>query len=248
MLRVLILAGAAIVASGALVGGAHAKMVTYEVNGERFSYSTNNREQTLAARRHIEAAKAAAAAKAKADAERASNPLVAVFGSSTQREAAAAQATLAKTRPEAAAGAPSPAPIVSAAAPQQAPVQEATSTSTRRDQVTKRGPAPELAEERAPKEERVAKAAAAPAKPAQVKSVSFDAATGIKTTFMTDGSIHEEPFDGATLPTLAAEPAASKSLNAFVEQLRPVGHVETTGSTWSSAQPVDLLKRAPSRP
>ena len=81
-------------ASLAMLGGAQAKMVRYEINGQRYSYNTNNREQVEEARRRIAAANAAYAAWLKAQAERASNPLARVLGSPTQREATAAQARL----------------------------------------------------------------------------------------------------------------------------------------------------------
>src|SRR5215213_7494713 len=81
-------------ASFAMLGGAQAKMVRYEINGQRYSYNTNNREQVEEARRRIAAANAAYAAWLKVEAERASNPLARVLGSPTQREAAEAQARL----------------------------------------------------------------------------------------------------------------------------------------------------------
>ena len=86
--------GGSVVALGALLGAVEAKTVFYEINGQRYSYDTNNRQQTAAARTRIEAAKTAEAAKAQAAAERSSNPLVAIFGSQTQRGAEAAQAQL----------------------------------------------------------------------------------------------------------------------------------------------------------
>jgi hypothetical protein len=244
MLRVLPLAGAAAVALGALVSDAHAKMITYEVNGVRYAYSTNNREQTLAARRHIEAAKAATTAKAKADAERASNPLVAIFGSPVQREAAQARAALEQARPGSGTTGTGEVTTAARAAPPTSEEGVAKPTPLQSSRVAKQ---PEAKTE--PEGDQAqTKAAAAPAARPQVKSVSFDAASGIKTTFMTDGSVHEEPFDGTMLPSLAAETSAEKSLNAFVEQLRPVGHVETTGSTWTAANPESAFKPKPSRP
>src|SRR4051794_24345311 len=94
MTKVLMTLGASVVALGTLVGGVEAKTVFYEINGQRYSYDNNNRQQTASARKRIEAAKTAEAATAQAAAERASNPLVAVFGSQTQREAEVAQAQL----------------------------------------------------------------------------------------------------------------------------------------------------------
>jgi hypothetical protein len=84
-------------AMSAAAGTTQAKLVRYEIDGQRYSYSTNNIQQTREARRRIEAANAASAAKAQAEAERASNPIVKLFGSRAQREAAAAQARLEET-------------------------------------------------------------------------------------------------------------------------------------------------------
>src|SRR3954465_12652922 len=81
-------------ASLVMLGGPQAKMVRYEINGQRYSYNTNNREQVEEARRRIAAANAAYAAWLKGEAERASNPLARVLGSPTQREAAEAQTRL----------------------------------------------------------------------------------------------------------------------------------------------------------
>lgn len=87
-----VFAGVLAVAFGAALGGAEAKLVRYEIDGQRYSYSTNNRQQAREARQRIQAAKQAAASRAQADAERAANPLVGVFGSPTQASAAEAQA------------------------------------------------------------------------------------------------------------------------------------------------------------
>src|SRR5688572_32229459 len=81
-------------ASLAMLGGSQARMVRYEINGQRYSYNTNNRQQGEEARRRLAAANAAYAARLKAEAERRANPLVRVLGSQTQREAAEALARL----------------------------------------------------------------------------------------------------------------------------------------------------------
>jgi serine phosphatase RsbU (regulator of sigma subunit) len=78
-------------------GGAQAKLIRYEIDGKRYSYSSNNIQQTREARRRIEAASAATAAEARAEAERTGNPLVKIFGSRAQREAAAARTRLQET-------------------------------------------------------------------------------------------------------------------------------------------------------
>src|SRR3954471_7623518 len=114
--------GRAFICLGALTAAllaapeARAKMVYYEINGQRYSYSTNNRAQVKEARQRIDAANAAEAAKAKAQAERSANPLVAVFGSKAQNdakeaEARAQQALSGQARAEPAAG---PAPEAAA--------------------------------------------------------------------------------------------------------------------------------------
>ena len=71
-------------------------MVRYEVNGQRFLFSTKDRAQFELARQRINAANAAVAARAKANAELAANPLVRAFGSQSQNEAKAAEANLAR--------------------------------------------------------------------------------------------------------------------------------------------------------
>src|SRR3954469_16964598 len=71
---------------------AEAKLVRYEINGQRYSYSTNNRQQVHEARQRIQAIQQAAAVTGQADAARAANPLVRVFGSPTQTNATEAQA------------------------------------------------------------------------------------------------------------------------------------------------------------
>src|SRR5918911_2622081 len=84
--------GASAVALLAMAGAAEAKKVYYEIDGVRYSYSTNNHQQVREARARIEAANAADAAKAKAQAERAANPLAALFGSPAQTAAKEADA------------------------------------------------------------------------------------------------------------------------------------------------------------
>lgn len=88
MKRGSVFSGVLAVALGATLGSAEAKLVRYEINGQRYSYSTKNRQQVLEAQQRIQAA----TAKAQADAERSTNPLAGVFGSPTQANAAEAQA------------------------------------------------------------------------------------------------------------------------------------------------------------
>lgn len=265
-------------ALGVMIGAAEARKVSYEIDGQRFSYDTNDPEQVASARKRIEAANAADAAKAKADAERARNPLAAAFGSQAQREAAEAQARLQQVlteqaaadaalkrrraaqaaareeeerrKKEAAEARPAePAAKETASVDAEAPAPEADAKMPgaepeTRPAVAEQAP-PEVQQAEQPAAQPVQEADAATTEPvatggtaaSTIKSVSFDVASGIKTTIMTDGSIHEEPFDSSTLAKLDDDPEDAESLNAFVRQLRKAVSVETTGSTLSKATP-----------
>ena len=194
---------ASALALGAMVGAAQAKMVRYEINGQHYSYSTNNRQQTEEARQRISAANAADAARAKAEAERRTNPLASILGSPTQREAAAAQARLQQLLS-------SPgAPVAAAEKPTPPPAARTASAVERRDeQRTKVAARPERVE-RKPERPTARTAGATPAPKATgpatgrrdvpaaptVQSVHFDPDSGIKTVQMSDGTVHEESFE-----------------------------------------------------
>jgi hypothetical protein len=206
-------------ASLAMLGGAQAKMVRYEINGQRYSYNTNNRQQAEEARRRLAAANAAYAARLKAEAERASNPLAAVLGSPTQREAAEARARLRhvmSSPPPAEPGVGSETGRRAAAAERTRVVREpmprkegipgyvprAEPEPPGKPHMVAARPKSSAPVERAekPATPKSAKVAARP-KPTKatrepaVQSVHFDPDTGIKTTTMTDGTVHEEPFE-----------------------------------------------------
>jgi hypothetical protein len=205
-------------ASLVMLGGAQAKMVRYEINGQRYSYNTNNREQVEEARRRIAAANAAYAAWLKADAERASNPLARVLGSPTQREATAAQArlrhVLSSSLPAGPAAGSETGRLATAAertrvAREPTPRKEAIPGFVPRAEPEHPGkpkvaarPKPSALAVTAekPSTPKSAKVAARP-KPAQetresaIQSIHFDPDNGIKTTLMTDGTVHEEPFE-----------------------------------------------------
>ncbi|WP_114945079.1 hypothetical protein [Microvirga calopogonii] len=245
MNRTLILLGASIVTLGTISSGAEARLVRYEINGKHYSYSTNNRAQTAEARKRIAAAKAAEAAKAKAEAEKAKNPLVAAFGSATQKEATEAHERLQKIL-----SGPTEYMAVS-----QGP-RDRTSDSDKKPQdkqpsqasVAKPSQQP-IAVVRTPPRPILASASVAslviaepvdPHRRTKVKSVSFDIQTGIKTTIMIDGTIEEEPFDSSALTFLAPEPEKVNSLTAFVNQLRKMAPEDMTGSIRTSvAEPGD---------
>ena len=198
-----------------VIGGAQAKMVRYEINGQRYSYNTNNREQVEEARRRLAAANAAYAAWVKAEAERASNPLTRVLGSPTLREAAEAQARLRhvlSSSPPAgpAAGSETGRGVAAAERMRVArePRKEAIPGFVPRAEPEHPGKphkvaarpklsAPvETAEKPfTPKSAKVAARPKASNRESAIRSIHFDPDTGIKTTLMTDGTVHEEPFE-----------------------------------------------------
>jgi hypothetical protein len=251
-----VVSGVLAVALGATLGSAEAKLVRYEINGQRYSYSTNNRQQVRAARQRIQAAQQSAA-------ERAANPLVRLFGSPTQTNATEAQAraqqvlaqpsqaidltsSVRSSRAERRAGTE---PRAKWSRVRRAAQAEARQTRLSRtpqlladETAGKAKPAttpPDASGERLTamdaKHEEVASlaphaTASAPGpvpepvgsrtgqQPA-IKSVSFDLASGIKTVFMTDGTVHEEPIDSSTASKLSAEPADA-GLTSFHDQVR----------------------------
>jgi NADH dehydrogenase/NADH:ubiquinone oxidoreductase subunit G len=242
MSKVLTTLGASVVALGALFGGVEARTVFYEINGQRYSYDTNNRQQTAAARKQIEAAKIAEAATAQAAAERASNPLVAIFGSQTQREAAAAQAQLQQiiAEQEVAAGkrqrAVQATKDESAAQPANGQAGETASVKERESAAVAA-----IAATQPPAVHPIAQDLRDPADPARpeglsraaIRLISLDAETGIKTVIRVDGSIHEELFDPSVLSTLdpASRSVGSTRKAIGANQSPKVLPDETTGST-----------------
>jgi hypothetical protein len=210
MSRILTVLGASAIALGAMIGNAAAWKKSYEVNGQRYSYDSNDPQQVATARKRIDAANAADTAKAKADAERAANPLVAIFGSQVQRDSAAAQERLQQVLSE-----QGPA----ATATKRRRVQQAAGEERQRKQVEEQAEGPASAD-----------AATEPPKPT-VKSVYFDANSGIKTTFMMDGAIHEEMFDTSVLSKSGSGQAPSEDPTAWLDELRKAQPVVTTGST-----------------
>jgi hypothetical protein len=242
MSRMFTALGASIVTLTAMASSVEAKTVFYEINGERYSYDTSNRQQAAAVRQQIEAAKIAEATRAKAAAERASNPLVAIFGSPTQREAAEAQARLEKIlagQQQAVAAHKSQRPL---------PTNEDDSVAKSADQ--KPGEAVGVIQREATAVAPVAAAQptrtpSAPdshdalepphwdgASKAAIKSISLDAETGIKTIFRVDGSIHEELFDPSVLSKLDSDQRSPKvvSLVTGSAQTHKSPLDDTTGS------------------
>jgi hypothetical protein len=226
--------GASAVALWAMTCGAEAKKVYYEIDGVRYSYSTNNRQQVREARERINAANAADAAKAKAQAERAANPLAALFGSPAQTAAKEAES---RARQAAAGGEAGAAATTGTAAPESRREARRSRREARRERALARAerPAPRPAVQAPAARVATTGAVTAVAKdpsPAEapspaVKSVFYDLSSGIKTVQMSDGTVHEEPFDASAMPRLGADPG---NLTDFVNGLRKPAPEDTTGT------------------
>jgi len=239
------LIGAVALVVGALTGEAKAKVVQYEINGQLYSYDTDDRPLAEKAQRLIEAARAAEAAKAQAAAERARFPLVNLLGSPAQREAVQAQARLQQIIPEAhqaASAAPEPVnssrmvrrPVrsgVDAEAKRVDPEVKAElgATRARRQAAGTATAKPEGVEPAAdgtasdPRQMGVVFSSSIGSSGAQkpaLRAITFDLGSGIKTVQMTDGTLHEEALDSSTLSKLSSIEPAAEDLTSFIEQVR----------------------------
>lgn len=236
MRRTLILLGASTIALAATAKGVEAKKVYYTIDGKRYWYSTNNRAQVEAARKRI------AEAKAKAE-EREKYPLLKLFAPREGADKAVAEAA---TGPKDEFLTVSRGPRIeqparrerqsrdvrstgSAAVAAMATASVAAAAAEGRTPPTAAGPTP------------VQVASAAGGMPVsatpqsmssipQVKAVVFDVTSGIKTTFLTDGSVREELFDADTFRKLVSKDEDPNSLTAFVNMVRKAPNVETTGA------------------
>jgi hypothetical protein len=237
--------GASALALGIMAEGAEAKKVFYDINGQRYSYDTNDPDEVAAARKRIEAANAADAVRAKAAAERAANPLVSIFGSQAQRDAAQAQVRVQQLiveQEQALAAKRQRAAQLAREARRKKEAEEKSAEAAKADEqkvVTEQAEGPPASMPETAPDTTVAAGADeqrdAP-KPA-LKSVVFDVESGIKTTMMSDGSIHEEPFDSAILARLDSEHRNASSLTDYVNKLRKTAPEETTGSISKVARP-----------
>lgn len=238
--------GVSVVALGTLMGNAQAKTVFYEINGERYSYDTSNRKQAAAARKQaaaarkqIEAAKAAEAAQAKAAVERASNPLVVIFGSQIQREAAEAQAQLEKVfSDQQQAAAASKDQRTSQATKDEDLARAAKDNSGDPTGTTGGQQTVAVAAAASPPSGPDVRASAEPvridtAQKAAIKSVFLDAETGIKTIIRMDGSMQGELFDPGILSKLDPEQRSAHSVSSVgtTIPLPKAAPDDTTGST-----------------
>ena len=85
-----------LLALACFAGAAQSKLVRYEVDGQVYTYSTNNNQQVQRARRHMEEARLAEQAKA----ERAANPLAKLLSWKPRPEAAQPQPQLVQSLSE----------------------------------------------------------------------------------------------------------------------------------------------------
>jgi hypothetical protein len=234
-------AGAAALALTAAALGAEAKSVRYEIDGQAYTYSTNNREQTEAARQRIKAAEAAAAAKTKAEAELASNPLAKVFGSQAQNEAAEAKARL----DEALAGARQDTAVKAGAGPgkrdrklARAPIRKPVpepAVASRRDvaptatasvAATPAKPEPKVREQPLVSPASTGSTAPARAAGSGPDAIVFDLASGIKTTHLPDGTVQEDLFEPGEIARVKAGATPARTRISVVNQPRPGADTE----------------------
>jgi hypothetical protein len=177
--------GVSLIAFGVLISAAEAKMVSYGIDGQRFSYSTKDPEQVAVFRQRMNAAKNAAAARAKAEAERAMYPFAGLFGSPTQNEATAADAQL----HEALSNAPRSS---QPSAPRETASESRTTSAHPKSQAVRPGKQAATS---------TSSVAATPGG-ARVEAIVFDFATGIRTVQMADGSVEEDLFDLAMVASV----------------------------------------------
>ena len=185
MIRIVAVAAASLCIFVSLKGSASAVTKSYEVGGRLYKYDSRDPLQVRAAQKLTDAANSADAARARAEAERASNPLVRLLGSKVQTDAIQLQKHLERAIAE----------------------HESTVAVGGKDLRSVGGSAlaklpvhavaPGATSQRAAASSRAAKAAVPRTEPA-VRKVVSDVVTGIKTTFMTDGSIYEEPIETAS--------------------------------------------------
>ena len=172
----------------------------YEINGQRYSYDTENREQAALARERIRAANAEAAARAKAEAERGANPLVRLFGSTTQAQAKAAEGQLKEVLAKR--------PVDSAKVRKQpvAPARPATNTLV--EKTTGAKDAKALVAENGTKarirEDAGVRSQAGPTSN-DIETITFDFVSGIRTVKRADGSIEEDLFDASSAVAVKVE-------------------------------------------
>jgi hypothetical protein len=229
MRKLIAIAGTTALVFGGLIDFVDARTRSFEIGGRQFSYETTNPQQITAARKLIEAANAADAAKAKADRELAANPLAKLLGTQAQKEAAEAQAHLVKTiaaYEQETSVQPKPASQKAFEEPRRAATTKRTgpgAAGTAREQ----GAAPGGREVHADATEASDTVRAThvnpPPSPAAlrpaVKNVFVDAASGIKTIFLTDGSIHEEPIDPSK-PSLSPDRNDAGASTGSINQAR----------------------------
>jgi hypothetical protein len=256
MIKIFTILGASALALGVMAERAEAKKVFYEINGKRYSYETSDPEQIATARKRIDAANAADAARAKAEAERTTNPLASVFGSPAQQEAIEAKARLDQLiaeqdrsaearRQRAAKAARTEQPKKQAEDQNPASTEEKTVSSA--PQAPKDEPTKDVPAKTASADDASDPASSQASQKPAVKSLSFDGESGIKTVIMTDGSIHEEPFDTNILSSLADQSGRS-SLTAYLNGFRKSSPGDTTGSTTPIAPPAAPRQEASPAP
>jgi hypothetical protein len=215
--------GLSAIAWGMMLAPVSARIIRYEINGKYYTYDSTRPEQIAVARKVIEAANAADQAQAIANAERESNPLTTIFGSKAQQAAAQAKAHLervlaaesqainAAARPASRSAEPSRAAAPTRPARSEEKVEPRRSAAVEAPRVEPENdaPVPTPSDSESP----------------ELRSVFLDPETGIRTTFMADGTVREE------LAEAAARTDDMKEGDHLARQQQDESTADTTGST-----------------
>jgi hypothetical protein len=215
-----------------VISAAEAKVVAYEINGQRYTYSTNNREQTRIAKQRIEAAKVVSEARTRALAEVTANPLVTILGSPVQREAQEAEARLHAVFQGAPNSAENRRPATPSTIPEppRRPSEAELDATPIRPTISSTGTVAVGSGGTSQIEKTPPGRTANRLRPS-IKSVSFDLETGIRTVFMSDGTIHEDPLDSRTRAGLETALPSEAELRKSVDQVRTAAD-GTPSSEW----------------
>jgi hypothetical protein len=193
---------------------AAAKIIQYEINGQVYSYNSQNRAQVEAARLRINAANRADELREQARAERESNFFVRFFGSATQTAAAQAETELQRILAM---------PATTEVRQRIVYAPESTVTGSRTTVRVAKGKRTQVVTSKKTRRVAVARIITTPthitvepvrsARNSGVSSVTIDIDSGTQTTMMRDGSVRQQPV----VRSLYEE---DPGLSSFVDQVR----------------------------
>ena len=193
---------------------AAAKIIEYEINGQVYSYNSQNRAQVEAARLRINAANRTDELREQARTERESNFLVRFFGSATQTAAAQAETELQRILEM---------PATTEVRRRIVYAPEPTITGSRTTARAAKGARTQVVTSKKTRRVAVARIITTPthitvepvrsARNSGVSSVTIDIDSGTQTTTMRDGSVRQQPV----VRSLYEE---DPGLSSFVDQVR----------------------------